>query len=66
MSKNILNQFLPPDDWESPKWDEKDRVHNWRNYASDAVRDNWNSFTVKQKVIISRMLQDIANNEEWE
>jgi len=55
-----------PTDWQSPKWVECDRVHNWRNYASEDLKLVWCSFTDEQKQIISECLQDCADREEWD
>lgn len=58
-------QWSPPD-WEAPDFSDPDRVHNWKNYASDRMKAHWGSFTAPQKMIISECLHDIANNEHWE
>ena len=62
----LMEQFYPPDDWDIPRWEVYDKVHNWRNYASEAIMDSWNTFTGRQKIMLSRMLQDIADSEHWD
>ncbi len=33
-----------PSDWAWPKWNEEDRVHNWRNYVTDDLKEIWETF----------------------
>lgn len=54
------------DDYLTPDWSERRRVHNWKNYINQAVRDIWNSFTPEQKKILSDNAQDQAEKEEWD
>lgn len=56
---------LPPD-WEDPQWHVRDKIHNWRNYASIDLIHEWESFTDYQKQIIASSLNDAACAEEWE
>ena len=62
----LIAEFNPPADWHEPKWQNEDRVHNWRNYASEGIIREWPFFTGKQKIIISSMLDDIAGQEHWD
>lgn len=55
-----------PHDWQDPKWDEYDRVHNWRNYASEELQLIWQSFTDKQKQVIASCFNDAADTEVWD
>lgn len=55
-----------PFDWESPKWNLVDRVHNWRNYASKDLIEIWDHFTPHLKKVISALLNDIASQEAWD
>lgn len=55
-----------PHDWDKPLWDVNEKVHNWRNYATDALVSEWDSLTERQKKVISECLQLIASDEEWE
>ena len=61
----LMQEFNPPDDWDQPKWDVEDRVHNWCNYANDGLKREWQSFTGRQKIMISSALDAIAVSEEW-
>jgi hypothetical protein len=53
-------------DYLNPKWINTTRVHDWRNYISDDLRDIWDTFTDKQKEIIAKNADDQASNEHWE
>lgn len=50
----------------NPDWEHKRKVHDWRNYATEDLRDIWHSLGVTNAVIIFRMLQGIADNEVWD
>ena len=62
----LEDEYSPPDDWRNPKWNEVSRVHNWRNYANEGIIREWNGFSVRQKIMISSMLNDIAGKEHWD
>lgn len=62
----LMDEFNPPSDWYNPEWEKYGRVHNWRNYANEGLKREWDNFTGRQKIIISSALEDIANNEEWD
>lgn len=34
----------------NPNWDDTHKVHDWRNYISDEVKNIWNTFTEQQKL----------------
>jgi hypothetical protein len=55
-----------PDNATNPDWENKTRVHDWRNYASQQLQDMWPSLHPPQMEIIAETLQDIADNEEWD
>ncbi len=61
--KNRIKQI--PSDFKNPEWNEKYRVHNWRNYVTDEVKNEWGNFTKKQKKILSDNFQGIADTEDW-
>lgn len=56
---------LTPYDWENPQWNEYHRVHNWRNYVSNDVKEIWNTFTDTQKLLLAQLFEELAGNEEW-
>lgn len=55
-----------PNDWEEPKWEVKDKVHCWRNYVSDNLKNIWDTFDCDQKQIIAEAFQEIADGEDWD
>lgn len=63
---DLMEEFSPPSDWDNPQWDVEDKVHNWRNYASEGLQREWQGFTGRQKIIISSNLDYIAATEHWD
>lgn len=53
-------------DWKEPDWDEDNRVHNWKNYATAELIEIWNSLHDYQKKVIAVALDRVASNEHWE
>lgn len=53
-------------DWENPEWASGGKVHNWHNYASEALQLIWKTFTPEQKKIIASTLDECASNEYWD
>ena len=63
---NLVERLNPPGDWSNPDWGLKDKVHNWRNYASEDLQAEWLMMSGKQRMIVSACLNEIADNEIWE
>jgi hypothetical protein len=61
-----MAKTTPGEDPINPNWNERDDVHNWRNYISDRLRAIWHTFTDEQKVAIADNAYDIAASEEWD
>ena len=57
---------MSPSDYLDPVWDEFDRVHNWRNYASDELKAIWLGLLPDVRRIVAECLQTVADNEEWD
>lgn len=57
---------MTPEDYLSPDWESKGKVHDWKNYASDGLIRIWGDFTLEQKLVIAQSLQKAADLEEWE
>lgn len=56
-------------DWndpQDPKWDEADKVHDWRNHVPDVIRAIWPSFNADQRIALATWANDLALREEWE
>lgn len=56
----------PPSDFENPYFEEKDTVHNWKNYISEEIKEMWVNFTRHQKAAIPRNAYEIATSENWD
>ena len=59
----MLEEFNPPLDWQNPEWAVNNKVHNWRNYVSDAIKDEWFCFSGKQRLILSSCFEEMADRE---
>lgn len=57
---------ITPEDYLSPDWENKRKVHDWKNYASHSLIGMWDNFTQEQKRVIAQSLQEAADREEWE
>lgn len=53
-------------EWQQPKWDEDNRVHNWCNYAPYELREIWETFNDDQKKAIAFALGECASSEHWD
>ena len=60
------NEYNLPTDWESPEWQNCDRAHGWRNYASKDVEKEWPNFTEYQKKILAIAFNESASREQWD
>lgn len=52
--------------WDEPQWDKAGKVHDWRNYIIQEVRDIWGTFTSEQQKVLYKQADDIAMQEEWD
>ncbi|HED9671310.1 TPA: recombinase RecA [Klebsiella pneumoniae] len=57
---------MTPEEYLSPEWSDREKVHDWKNYANDGLIEIWDNFTQEQKRIIAKNLQEVADQEEWE
>lgn len=53
-------------DCDEPNWEIGGRVHNWRNYINEELREMWHTFTIEQKRAISKNADEQADGEEWD
>lgn len=42
------------------------KCHDWRNYVPEHWRENWFSFTEREREIIIFMATENADKEEWD
>ena len=61
LSKKELRKIV-----EDPLWEETSRIHNWRNYIPDVVKENWKYLSWDAKAIAFLMAEEQVNKEEWE
>ena len=66
LMNEMEERLNPPRDWSGPEWGVEDRIHNWRNYASDELKTEWPKLSGKQRMIIAAMLKEMASNEHWD
>lgn len=52
--------------WDHPTWDRAGRVHDWRNYVPEEIRDMWFTFTQIQRKALYETFAKLAANEEWD
>lgn len=57
---------IAPNDYREPPWQDAGRVHDWKNYAGEWLREVWPSFSDEQKKAVAASLDDVASREEWE
>lgn len=53
-------------EWMRPEWDKAGKIHDWRNYIGQAVREIWDTFTPRQKSVLVQAAQAQADREEWD
>ncbi|MCB1281004.1 MAG: hypothetical protein KDB18_05730 [Salinibacterium sp.] len=58
--------FGTPDDYMDPPWDTYEKIHCWRNYATAEVKSQWMLLPVPWRLMVSRMLQMVADREVWD
>ena len=55
-----------PQDILRPSWSDVGRVHDWRNYIPDAMRERWFMLSPDARVAAYIMATDLAHSEEWD
>lgn len=50
----------------SPEWEYVGKVHDWRNYISDRVREMWSTFSDEQLIAIVEQAYEEASKEHWD
>ena len=57
---------MTPEEYLSPEWSDREKVHDWENYASEDLKRIWHTFTDKQKRVVAEALTEAAEREDWE
>lgn len=55
-----------PKDWARPEWNKREKVHNWRNYASEHLISHWTFMDSLTKQLVAECLNNVASVEEWD
>ena len=63
---NRYQDINHPHDYAYPVWHEAERVHDWKNYISEWLKNHWHSFTDEQKAAIAASAQETADREHWD
>lgn len=50
----------------NPEWSNSRRMHDWRNYISEEIKEAWYSFTETQRMMLYRQADKRADEEEYE
>lgn len=53
-------------DLNNPRFEESGKCHDWRNHVPAEWKKDWNTFTVREKLIIIVMATMQADKEEWD
>lgn len=66
--ENLFDQLfvLPSKEIDEPNFNNKDKVHDWKNYVPEDWIKNWEKFSYKEKQIIYILTQERADAEEWD
>jgi hypothetical protein len=51
---------------ENPQFGSGGRVHNWRRYVPDVLRENWASLQIETRIAIILMAEAQSDGEEWD
>lgn len=55
------------EEWiENPSFENRAKVHNWRNHVMDAFKNKWHKLSVETRQVIIIMAEGKADQEEWE
>lgn len=55
-----------PSDYMEPDWKRADRVHDWRNYIPEPLRERWTGLSEETRFVAACMAQQQADGEEWD
>lgn len=69
--KKEIEKVYHDESWESldldnPKFEEANKVHDWRNYVPDVVADQWEYLSEETKKVVFIMADAQAQSEVWE
>ena len=47
-------------------WNEGGRVHNWKTYIPDAIKENWDDLSTEAMLAAYLVAKQMADREEWD
>jgi methionine salvage enolase-phosphatase E1 len=47
-------------------WKNRHRIHDWKNYVPDGIKNIWVDLTLNEKLLIYHQSEIQADNEEWD
>lgn len=50
----------------NPKWNQVCKVHDWRNYIDDGIKQIWEYLSIDAKLIAMIMAEKQAKEEDWD
>ena len=50
----------------TPHWEEAGRVHNWRSYVPDLLKDRWATLMLETRIAILVIAEAQAEAEDWD
>lgn len=65
---DILNEYNEYDAWNiiNPRWEEKNRVYDWRNYIPKELQNIWKDLSADARTVAYYMAKENADKEEWD
>lgn len=57
---------MTEEEFANPDWNNKNRVHDWKNYVREELKVMWPSFTLEQRRVIAENMDNIASDEGWD
>lgn len=49
-----------------PKFDQADKIHDWRNHVSLDFIQAWNFLSINERIIVLILAKSAADAEEWD
>ena len=62
----VIRDINIPDDFLNPNFKKTEKIHDWKNHVDDEVGEIWESFTISQKVVLSKVARKKAMQEDWD
>lgn len=65
-AKEILNFEHNLNHIKDPEFEKAGRVHDWRNYVPDKLKENWDELTEESRACIYLICDTVAGEEHWD